>query len=185
MPTTVTEKDRVVPRSNENIFLFIPNLIGKCKMVERRGSCQLILLFQVIRELFWRPCLYITCLGTLKCVLLYIVYLVYWMLLTVTPQDIIINVSPQRVQCEYILLTRLLLIGSKFGAVLDMVTDRYSVNVCVCTETNRELIVNLDVLQHVFYVSFHSSIHHGLFFFNSLFHLTLVLIICTCTGKLV
>lgn len=59
MPTTsTTGETKVVARSNENVFLFIPNLIGKKHLSSsffRQEANENIFMKQAIRELFWRP----------------------------------------------------------------------------------------------------------------------------------
>ena len=70
---------------------------------------------------------------------------------------------------------------SKFGAVLDMVTDRYTdIHVLVFYHS---LMRVLGVLHHACFVTYLPYTLTGLCFSNSLSHSTLPVITCTCTGE--
>lgn len=75
---------------------------------------------------------------------------------------------------------RLLGQTSKFGAVLDMVTDR-----CVTSfiRFDLRLILVEDVRHRVCFAFFHQPTHHMLPFSNFLLHLILAAITCTCIGE--
>lgn len=98
----------------------------------------------------------------------------------VTLLDILINVSFACISASFII--EKMLLGSKFGAVLDMVTDRYSIFITRQYQAIDLYLIDAQLL--VFYVSFLFNILNGLFSFKLLFLLISLHIICTCIGKI-
>lgn len=72
---SMTSTAKVMTPSKDNVFLFIPNLIGKNRRLYKYTHANLQ---QDIREFFWLlyPC--IICLNILKYACHYTVSLVYW-----------------------------------------------------------------------------------------------------------
>lgn len=118
---SMTSTAKVMTPSNDNVFLFIPNIIGKNRLVSIYTYTNLQ---QDIREFFWLlyPC--IICLNILKYACHYTVSPACWTLLMEMLPVILVNVIKHIIYIVSNNCWKWHLLGSKFGAVLDMVTDR-------------------------------------------------------------
>ena len=148
---------------SENVFLFVPNLIGKnstmgtvtlySSFVAAAGYSRVILAGFSLYYMSYHP-IYCTLLYGFSCLL-----------------DAVDGQA-----------ARALGQTSKFGAVLDMVTDRYVLFASTKPTPLRILTAQTDVLHPVCYATYLPRIRHTLFCSNSLSLSTSVVITCTCTG---
>jgi hypothetical protein len=113
--------------ADNNIFLFVPNLIGENLdfLYARIESFKHILLsLQDTPVLFWGSDLCILCQRVMSSPLHFIFSVVSLTLLMGMPQEFLIKVWTAKCLLKNGCNSCLFLLGTKFGAMLDMLTDR-------------------------------------------------------------